>query len=78
MYYLNVTGETGGVTASYCSMDEDLGCPAGSTLVLKIDGSKVTKYSYIKTTFFRFLTDQLDFNKRYESLNNRCNRLYGG
>lgn len=41
-YYLNVTGVPGGVTRTYCYMEENIGCPAGSTLVMKIDGTKAT------------------------------------
>ena len=40
-YYLNPTGKQEGLTRVYCFMEEDETCPAGSTLVLKIDGSKV-------------------------------------
>jgi hypothetical protein len=38
---LNITGKPGGLTKVYCFMEEDETCPAGSTLVLKIDGTKV-------------------------------------
>lgn len=38
---MNITGKPGGLTKVYCFMEEDETCPAGSTLVLKIDGTKV-------------------------------------
>ena len=46
VYYLNPTGKQEGLTRVYCFMEEDETCPAGSTLVLKIDGSKDT-FNYL-------------------------------